>query len=400
MRMRIAIVVWACCVWAATATAAPRGPELDEVPGPAVDVEHTPEPATWPAARYQRPLRLMAILGKGESAAAYQRIARRLRASLELRYLAVGDDRYHVNDKWIEPSGDPTMEELIAESRKMAFRSIEPVGGRWPCDVLFCNRELNDAALQESLVRFVSAGGVLAVCGNVYPPPTSLLGQRWPAKAMPNNSWMSGGARRSGDWELAGVPVQYLHGHAWIPLAAAADGAVALATGESGAMFLRRVGRGSLLLVPTGPISRRYDAAATLLRRFDHDEIWLRAWDQVLYSLAPNDSAPGGLPVCADLRPGGPQALPECEYALPMKIINRGHRGPMVMATHVTAPGGRVVYTRVEPLDLAPGRDMSAELRVPVPADWGEGLYAVYLTLGDPKARRVGIGETRLPAGR
>jgi hypothetical protein len=103
----------------------------------------------------------------------------------------------------------------------------------------------------------------------------------------------------------------------------------------------------------------------------------------------PTDSAPGALPVCADLQPGAPQALPAGEYALPMKIINRGHTGPVVMATHVTAPSGRVVYTRVEPLDLAPGRDKSAELRVPVPADWGEGLYPVYLTLSDPKTRRL-----------
>jgi len=94
MPMRIAIVLWACCVWVAAATAAtPRGPELDEVPGPAIDLEHTPEPATWPAVCYQRPLRLMAILRKRESAAAYQQIARRLRASRELRFLAAGDDR-------------------------------------------------------------------------------------------------------------------------------------------------------------------------------------------------------------------------------------------------------------------------------------------------------------------
>ena len=72
-----------------------------------------------------------------------------------------------------------------------------------------------------------------------------------------------------------------------------------------------------------------------------------------------------------------------------MKLINRGHVGPLVMATHVTAPSGQVVYTRVEPLDLAPGREKVAVVRVPVPADWGEGLYPVYLTLSDPKARRL-----------
>ena len=202
MPLRIAIVLWACCVWAAAGTAAaPRGPELDEVPGPVIDPDHMPEPATWPVVRYQRPLRLTAILGKGESAAAYERIARRLRASLEIRYLAAGDDRYHVNDKWIEPSGDPTMEELIAESRKIAFRSIEPVDGRWPCDVLFCNHELNDPALQELLLRFLDSGGVLVVCGSVYPAPAGRLGRCWPATATPNNSWMTDGARRLGGWQ-------------------------------------------------------------------------------------------------------------------------------------------------------------------------------------------------------
>ena len=130
----------------------------------------------------------MAILGKGESAAAYQRIARRLRANLELRYLAAGDDRYHVNDKWIEPSGDPTMEELIAESRKIAFRSIEPVDGRWPCDVLFCSGELNEPSLQESLLRFLDSGGVLVVCGNVYPAPPAgwaSVGRPRPRRKIP-----------------------------------------------------------------------------------------------------------------------------------------------------------------------------------------------------------------------
>ena len=90
---------------------------------------------------------------------------------------------------------------------------------------------------------------------------------------------------------------------------------------------------------------------ATLSRRIDHDEIWLRAWDHVLYSLTPNGvRARHPAAGVADLSPARSRPCREAKYALPMKIINRGHAGPLVMATHVTTPGGRVVYTRVEPL--------------------------------------------------
>lgn len=145
------------------------GPELDAVPGPVIDASNLPAAATWLVARYEHPLRLLAILDKGESAAPYQRIARRLRASLELRYIAAGDDRYHVNDKWIEPSDNPTLKELVAESRKIANESIAPAGPR-TYDVIFLHRGLEDRERQENLMRFLKAGGVVAAAERAQKP--------------------------------------------------------------------------------------------------------------------------------------------------------------------------------------------------------------------------------------
>ena len=48
----------------------------------------------------------------------------------------MGDDRYHVNDKWIEPSDRPTLEELIAASKKAAVESVSLCGGNRPYDVV------------------------------------------------------------------------------------------------------------------------------------------------------------------------------------------------------------------------------------------------------------------------
>ena len=361
------------------------GPELDGVPGPAVDLAGLPPAATWPAMRYEHPLRLLAILDKRESAAPYQRIARRLHASLELRYIAVGDDRYHVNDKWIEPSDHPTMEELIAQSKKTVVESIEFAGDKRPYDVIFCRHGLDDRALQEKLVRFLKAGGVVVVCGSVYPASTTPLGGLWPAKATGHNSWTQGGAQRLAAPELAGVPLQYLGGHDWIPLAEPAGGATALSRGESGAMFSRRIGDGALLFVPSGPISRRYDSIAAFSRKFDHDDIWLRAWDQVLHSLVPGTE---GFPAYADLRPGPAQATLEQEYVLPAKIVNLQHRNSLCFTVHVTTPQGKVVYAREEKIDVAPGREKTFEVRIRIPAHWGSGIYPVYLTLGDPSTKK------------
>ena len=119
------------------------GPRLEPVPGPEKSTVGVPEVASWPVARYERPLRLLAILRKSESAAPYQRIARRLRATLALRYLGEGEDfyRYHVNDKWIEPSDNPTLKELVAELRKVAGASISTSDPR-TFDVIFIHQKV------------------------------------------------------------------------------------------------------------------------------------------------------------------------------------------------------------------------------------------------------------------
>src|SRR5437762_5152953 len=79
------------------------GPRLDEVPGPAIDRSNLPPPAQWPVLRYESPLRIL-VVTRQASLAAYQRIARRMRSTVEFRYEGKGGDSiYHVNDKWIEP---------------------------------------------------------------------------------------------------------------------------------------------------------------------------------------------------------------------------------------------------------------------------------------------------------
>ena len=201
------------------------GPQLDPVPGPAITSANLPAPATWPILRYERPLRILAILSKRQSTAPLQRIARRMRASLEIRYVGGGDDRYHVNDKWIEPKGDPTKDELLEFGTRLVLDATSFEGDRPPYDVIFCNWNLEDPTLQANLIKFMNAGGVLAACGSVYPKVESPLGRLWPAKPTPRNSWMGGGATRTDARELAGVPVQYLAGHTWIPIPEAAEGA-------------------------------------------------------------------------------------------------------------------------------------------------------------------------------
>ena len=360
------------------------GPALEAVPGPMVDTAGLPAPVAWPAVRHEQPLRLLAILEKNQSAAAFQRIARRMRATLELRYLAAGDDQYHVNDKWIEPAGNPTLPELIAASRKIAIEATAMAGPNRAYDVIFAHRDVDQRALQENLLRFMEAGGAVVVCGSVYPPADSALGKIWPAKPG-NNSWTRGGAKREPGPALAGVPLEHLGGHTWIPIPSATAGSAALATGEAGAMFQRQVGKGSLLFVPSGPISRRYDAIATLARRYDHDEIWLRAWDQVLYTLAAGARA---IPAYGDLQTGPAQAQPGKDYPLSARIVNRQHTGPLVAAVHVTTPQGKVAFTREETVELAPGSEKVLTVAIPVAPHWGAGLYPVYLTVADPRAKK------------
>jgi len=364
------------------------GPQLEEVPGPVVQPAGWPGPATWPARRYAEPLRLLAITGKGTSAAPYLRLARRLRASLDLRYLGGSFDLYHVNDKWIEPQANPTEAELKDYSLKVIRDTVRAAAADRRYDVIFCDNPgqiLDDAGLQQGLRDCIEKGTVLVVCAHYYPSADSPLAHLWPARPQPNNSWMSRGAKRTEAPEIAGIPTEWLSGHTWIPLSIATEGSTALATGEAGASFLRRVGRGALLFCPTGPISRKWDAVAAHGRRYDHDEIWLRLWDQVLYHLIRGERA---FPAYTDLDPGPAEAPPGQDYVLPARVVNRTFRGPLTLSVHVTTPRGRVVHSSTATVNLPPGSQEAREIHVPVRPDWATGLYPVYLTLGDPWAKR------------
>jgi hypothetical protein len=73
-------------------------------------VQGLPDAALWPAARHERPLKLLVISDKNSSLATYRRIARRLGSQVEYVYVGVNDQvEYHVNDKWIEPKDNPTV---------------------------------------------------------------------------------------------------------------------------------------------------------------------------------------------------------------------------------------------------------------------------------------------------
>jgi hypothetical protein len=366
-------------------------PELEVVPGPEQPQAGLPDAATWPVRRHQQPLRLLAVLNKGTSLAPYRRIALRLQASLDVGYVSEGgDERYHVNDKWIEPNDPPSSEQLIQTSLQAVTDLVRLDSGRPQYDVIFVHGNprdiLGNATIQQHLLQTASAGGILAVCGSVYLKADSPLASVWPAKPLPQNSWMSGGAKRDDGPEASGVPVERLSGHTWIPLAAAADGARAIATGESGAVFLRKVGSGAVILAPTGPSSRFWSAIATHGRKFDHDEIWLRLWDQLLHETKAGAAA---FPAYGDLRPGEKDAPPNADYVLPGKVVNRAVPGPLAVAVHVTTPQGTVVYGASDKIDVPVGSARQYDVGIPVPPHWPAGLYPVYLSVGDTAARQL-----------
>jgi len=238
----------------------------------------------------------------------------------------------------------------------------------------------------EGLLASVKAGAVLVTCGSVYPDEKACFAPEWPARPTPRNSWMSGGAQRVyGEAALAGLPVQWLAGHTWIPIAEATEGSTALATGETGAVFTRKVGKGAIIFAPTGLISRYYAAITKFGRTYDHDEIWLRLWDQLLYETVRGADA---LPAFADLQPGAKEAPPGQDYVLAGKLVNRKASARLAVSVHVTTPRGKMVYSKEETVNLAPGTEKTYEVRVPIAAEWPAGMYPVYLTIGDPAAKK------------
>ncbi len=377
--------ILAACIFSLSAARAADGPQLDVVPGPIVEPAGRPEVASWPVLRYKKPVRILVVLDKRSSAGPFLRIARRLRAVLEIRYLTRGSNAiYHVNDKWIEPKENPTREELAAYSQQVVLDTFRVEEGRCPYDVIFLTTGIDNKRLPSAVLSCVEAGALLVVTGNHWPPADSPLSQFWPAKATGRNTWHSGGASRNDAAALAGVPLQRLKGHRWMPLAEPSEGAVSLAEGETGAAFVRDVGKGKLLFVPSGPISRFYSAIETLQRQYDHDEIWLRFWDHVVYELTRSADA---FPVYTDL--SAPAAVSAGhEGVVEAKLVNRSFAGPLAVGIHVTNPTGRVVFRKEESITVPVGVAHSFQVQVPAALDWGSGLYPVSLTVGDPKTQR------------
>jgi hypothetical protein len=304
-----------------------------------------------------------------------------MRSTVEFRYAGkAGDSMYHVNDKWIEPEKNPTAGELDEYIKKIATEALSPREGRPPADVIFSDL-LDDAGLLAS----VKAGAVLVTCGDIHPESKSPLAGEWPAKPLKDRDWMSEGARRAEDAiALSGLPLRLLRDSNYLPLHEPTPGSAALSANMCGSVYTRRVGKGTLFHVPTGPISRYWEAIASFGRKYDHDDIWLRLWDQLLYETVRGADA---IPVFSDLGPGAKEANPGQVYALPGRIINRTARGPLAVSVHVTTPQGAVVYSSTETIE-APARGARPyALEVPVAADWPAGLYPVYLTVGDPVAK-------------
>jgi len=365
----------------------PETRPLEEVPTLAAPVEGLPAPATWPVRRYERRLRMLAVIGLQHAAAPFQRIARRCHASLDL-IVAVDtgggtpDDittLAHTNDQWIEAKEKPSVKEVADHADRVRQEVLASAAGRY--DVIFCSQP------RPELAAYAEAGGIWVVCGNVNPDAKSPLASLWPGKPTTKNTWHSGGAQRGEAPEVAGLPLARLASHQWHGLYEAAEGAQALATGEAGATFVRRIGKGAIVLVPTGPISRKWDAIEAFQRAYDHDEIWLRFWDQLLHGLAAEDKA---LPAMADLRPGNKEALPGKEYALPGRFLNRTKvQQKLTASVHVVSPLGKVVHAgEMQDVTLEPGESREWAVKIPVAADWPTGLYATYLTVGDPAAKK------------
>jgi len=368
------------------------GATLETVPGPVEARATWPAPAQWPALRYTRPLRVLALVSRNDSLAGVQRTCRRMHASLDVRFLSLWDiygADPHLLDAW-EQNRNPTTEEVRTINLRLATESLALRNGVPPYDVVFLadGAVLADATLQQALRAFTEAGGVLAVCTNLYPADKTAgaLTDVWPAKpaASGQHLWMSTGGVRGDNPELAGLPMGYVAGHVWIPVPEPTDGARLLCGQGGGYVLARAVGKGSILFSPIGLIGRKYDAVAFAGRRYDQDEIWLRLWDQALHELVRGKDA---FPAYADLHAGAAEAPNGQEYLLPGTVVNRAFAGPLSVAVHVTTPRGVVVYGQTTPLTLAAGETKTLDVRVPVAADWPAGLYPVYLTLGDPASK-------------
>jgi hypothetical protein len=381
-----AMIAWGGLHRASGAAPALTPPRLEAVPVATIRGA-LPAPATWPAVRHARTPRLLVLTTKGTFLSPYQAIARRLHGTLEARYLNGSDARYHVNDAWIEPKDTPTEAELTAYAKEVIVETVRGLTRAPRFDVVFVEANTGlvaDPEIVTPLLDYLRTGGVVVVVGNCYPAVGSPLAASWPAAPTKRNSWMGGGATRAAGPELAGVPTERLTGHSWIPIAEAANGGRALATGEAGALFAATVGEGTLLYCPLGPMSRRHDALESVVRDYDHDEIWLRYWDGVLHETCWGSRAfPGYVDTFAVSIPKERQVIEVSGL-----VVNRSAAGPLVGSVHLVNPLGTVVYRAEAPVTAAIGAQHPLALSIPVAPSWGAGLYRLYFTLGDSMAKK------------
>ena len=360
------------------------GHALEAVPGWSDDPA-LPAAATWPALRHLgTPLRIQVISDTEAGINAYQRIARRLHATLDTYYLLQGFDHFHVHDSWIEPKGSPTEKEAFDKSWELALSSLNLQDGKPPTDVLFLSglgERMNDTMFITRVKAYAEAGGVVVFCGNTYPNADNPLFPLWPAQPAKNNNWMQSGSKVEHGALLAGVPAEFLTAHTWIPFMELTPGSLWLASGQAGSAAIRPVGKGVFVLSPTGPFSRRYNALNTIVHEYDHDEIWLRYWDTLLYQLVRSSAA---LPAFAHLQSQLEAAAPGQPYELKASITNKTMREPMQLTLHLTSPRGKVLHSEQQTLKILPGETITPTFTIPVAASWAAGRYPVYLTLADP----------------
>ena len=358
-------------------------PALLPVPGWAPDREHIPAAVAWPTLREQQPAMRLVVITGNVGVSGYHRLARRLHAALDTRYVLNGDDIYHIHDAWIEPKGSPTKDEAYGRSWEMAKEVLTLIDGKPQADVLFVTSlgaRMDEVDFQLRVKAFAEAGGVVVISGSYYPAEASPLAEVWPGVPGKNRSWMNGGSNVEDRTLLAGVPTEQLTAHSWINFLEPAAGATLLASGQAGAAALRRVGKGTLVLLPVGPFSQHAFSLNTLVNLYDHDDIWLRYCDTLLFQLVRGTDA---LPALAHLQDNLPAAAPGQPYALTATVTNRAATAEMQLTLHVAAPRGAVLHVEERPLTLPAGETSTLEFTIPVAASWPAGRYPVYLTVAD-----------------
>ncbi len=299
-----------------------------------------------------------------------QRIARRLRATPDYRYFSRGgDDIYHVHDAWIEPDGKgpPSRTDLNTVTLRQMAEVLRPRDGQPSYDVILVGNAgmiYEDPKVAEELLNAVRSGAVLAACESYYPKKGSALADVWPTQPDTQATWMTRGAKRSDlhDPLLAGVPLRLMTGHEYAAIPQPTEGTQVLSTGHCGAALLRRSGKGAIIFIPTKVISEVHDAKERVGRRYDHDEIWLRFWDHLLYEVARGDVA---FPAWTDLQLGVEQAEHDTTYALAATLVNRSAAPELSVSVHVLSPQGNLVFSREESVNLPPGKEQAYPVRYP-----------------------------------